>query len=382
MQSCLQACLRRARAPSPPPAVRFQRLAAAMSNSPSGRPQVNYIRAVANDPVRGPQYTAQTFHDVTAPIDLAVDRECAVPGSRFCALESQRPENLPHNRYSNIFPFDVNRVPVANAAGGDYINASVIQVPLTNAMMRDNAYIAMQGPQPHTVGNVWRMVYQRQVRLIVCLTKQVESRRVKYDQYWAEDGDFEVPMGGAATLTVDHVAIETPEAPGDMLASYQRQLAVGRRYRATEAAAGTVANLAGVTLRKFDLTYKCPEQGDYTTTVWQLDAPLWPDHGTVDVDALLSLMELARFVSPSLRNPMVVHCSAGCGRTGTFIAVDVITRYLEAKLAFPEWDRHEDIVAAVVADLRSQRVQMVQTRGQFELVYQAVARYLKDMGIH
>ncbi|KAI9220897.1 protein-tyrosine phosphatase-like protein [Blastocladiella britannica] len=325
------------------------------------------------------------FQQVVAATDDVAYSSAADPRSPYCALASQTPDNVPQNRYSNIFPFDRNCVPIAGSAQTPYINASWIEFPLTSGTTRDRAHIATQGPLPHTIGAFWRMVHQHGSPLIVCLTKQKEGGRVKYDPYYLPNDQFSVPYDDGSSISIAHVATETIARPGELLAAYRRHVELGARYRfRPEHTPRAITQIHNLTLHKFVLR-GVPDPGSGAAAppdrdVWIMDSAEWPDHQAIDADALLSMVELARFINPSIRSPMVVHCSAGCGRTGTFIAVDCITRYLESGIRSAHFDHGPDLVAQVVADLKTQRVQMVQSLAQFELVYRAVARYMWLMG--
>ncbi|KNE56074.1 hypothetical protein AMAG_01916 [Allomyces macrogynus ATCC 38327] len=343
----------------------------------SGRLQLGYIHQVLQHPERA-RYWRRTFKNVIDVVDRGEVYQTP-PDPRYTVDAAEGEENVYKNRYTNIIPFDRNRVPLVNMHN-DYINASFISMPLSNSTERDPAYIATQGPTKESILDFWRMVYQREANLVLCLSQLVESGRPKVDQYWIDNGSFLVPIDDGSQIQVTHVATETPDRPGELLTSFRRHIESGRRYKDNNQVASAFLQLGGITLRKFDLDYRSA-QGTANTQVWHLFSSAWPDHGVIAIDSLLTIVELSRFINVSIRNPLVVHCSAGCGRTGTFIAVDFLTRYLEDGLRFPEFDAHPDLVAAVVADLRRQRVQMVQALRQFELVYESVARYLELIGI-
>ncbi|ORZ40384.1 protein-tyrosine phosphatase-like protein [Catenaria anguillulae PL171] len=338
--------------------------------------QLDFVADLLRQPLdTRAHYMSSTYKNILDELDTASDQQINVPGAPLAAVESQRPENKPLNRYSNVYPFDKNRVVVGD---NGYINASAIAVPLSSQATRDPAYIAAQGPLAHTVADFWRMIHQHSTDLIICLTKDQENGRRKYNPYFAPSQHF--PF-----LSTTPKTRNSPSTlPTAMLGAFRKHVEVGERYRNHPGAPLAVTQIANVVLRKFEVkVVQGPGQDVVENSkrdVWQIDCLGWPDHGALAVDELLAVVELARFVSPSVRRPWVVHCSAGCGRTGTLIAVDFITRYLESGIRAPYFGDHNDLVAATVTDLRSQRVLMVQTLVQFELVYAAVARYMELMG--
>lgn len=299
------------------------------------------------------------------------------PRSQFYSSISQN--NKDKNRYSNIFPYDYNAVPTIDTTNC-YINASAIDLPLRNNFGRDRAFIAAQGPLPNTVFDFWRLVYQREVRLIVCLASPTEGKSVKFHPYWTEK--LKIPVGNA-TLEVTLVETEkwNPEklSKSSLFHGYIRHLE-GQRYKEHPCTYKVFTMLNNVTLRKFNLKFKslsCVNESN----VFLLSCSSWPDHKIMPVDEFLALLELSRFINCSIRNPVLVHCSAGVGRTGTFIAIDFITRYLEDSLNFRDFSLDPDIVYSTVLDLRKQRVNMVGSLEQFKFIYECVVHYFSGLGI-
>ncbi|XP_069831294.1 receptor-type tyrosine-protein phosphatase beta isoform X1 [Dendropsophus ebraccatus] len=241
------------------------------------------------------------------------------------------PENRGKNRYNNILPYDFTRVKLSNVDDdpcSDYINASYTP---GNNFRRE--YIATQGPLPGTKDDFWKMVWEQNVHNIVMVTQCVEKGRVKCDHYWPFDqdslyyGDLIVQMLSESVL---------PEW----------------------------------TIREFKI---CSEdQLDAARLVRHFHYTVWPDHGVPETTQ--SLIQFVRTVRDYINRtpgagPTVVHCSAGVGRTGTFIALDRILQQVDTKDSV-------DIYGAVY-DLRLHRVHMVQTECQYVYLHQCVRDVLR-----
>ncbi|XP_077194911.1 receptor-type tyrosine-protein phosphatase beta isoform X2 [Paroedura picta] len=241
------------------------------------------------------------------------------------------PENRGKNRYNNILPYDTTRVKLSNVDDdpcSDYINASYIP---GNNFRRE--YIATQGPLPGTKDDFWKMAWEQNVHNIVMVTQCVEKGRVKCDHYWPFDqdslyyGDLIVQMLSESVL---------PEW----------------------------------TIREFNVCSE--EQLDSSRLIRQFHYTVWPDHGVPETTQ--SLIQFVRTVRDYINRtpragPTILHCSAGVGRTGTFIALDRILQQLESKDSV-------DIYGAV-HDLRLHRVHMVQTECQYVYLHQCVRDVLR-----
>ncbi|KAM8972134.1 receptor-type tyrosine-protein phosphatase beta [Pelodytes ibericus] len=241
------------------------------------------------------------------------------------------PENRGKNRYNNILPYDSTRVKLSNVDDdpcSDYINASYTP---GNSFRRE--YIATQGPLPGTKDDFWKMVWEQNVHNVVMVTQCVEKGRVKCDHYWPFDqdslyyGDLIVQMLSESVL---------PEW----------------------------------TIREFKI---CSEdQLDSARVVRHFHYTVWPDHGVPETTQ--SLIQFVRTVRDYINRspgtgPTVVHCSAGVGRTGTFIALDRILQQMDTKDSV-------DIYGAVY-DLRLHRVHMVQTECQYLYLHQCIRDVLR-----
>ncbi|XP_043821143.1 receptor-type tyrosine-protein phosphatase beta isoform X2 [Dromiciops gliroides] len=241
------------------------------------------------------------------------------------------PENRGKNRYNNILPYDTTRVKLSNVDDdpcSDYINASYIP---GNNFRRE--YIATQGPLPGTKDDFWKMSWEQNVHNIVMVTQCVEKGRVKCDHYW----------------------------PADQDSLYYGDLIVQMLSESV---------LSEWTIREFKICSE--EQLDVSRLIRHFHYTVWPDHGVPETTQ--SLIQFVRTVRDYINRtpgagPTIVHCSAGVGRTGTFIALDRILQQLDSKDAV-------DIYGAV-HDLRLHRVHMVQTECQYVYLHQCVRDVLR-----
>ncbi|XP_026355815.2 receptor-type tyrosine-protein phosphatase beta isoform X2 [Ursus arctos] len=241
------------------------------------------------------------------------------------------PENRGKNRYNNILPYDASRVKLSNVDDdpcSDYINASYIP---GNNFRRE--YIATQGPLPGTKDDFWKMAWEQNVHNIVMVTQCVEKGRVKCDHYWPADQD---------SLYY-----------GDLILQMLSE-----------------SVLPEWTIREFRICSE--EQLDAHRLIRHFHYTVWPDHGVPETTQ--SLIQFVRTVRDYISRspgagPTVVHCSAGVGRTGTFIALDRILQQLDSKDSV-------DIYGAV-NDLRLHRVHMVQTECQYVYLHQCVRDVLR-----
>ncbi|XP_056656711.1 receptor-type tyrosine-protein phosphatase beta isoform X2 [Monodelphis domestica] len=241
------------------------------------------------------------------------------------------PENRGKNRYNNILPYDTTRVKLSNVDDdpcSDYINASYIP---GNNFRRE--YIATQGPLPGTKDDFWKMSWEQNVHNIVMVTQCVEKGRVKCDHYW----------------------------PADQDSLYYGDLIVQMLSESV---------LSEWTIREFKICSE--EQLDANRLIRHFHYTVWPDHGVPETTQ--SLIQFVRTVRDYINRtpgagPTIVHCSAGVGRTGTFIALDRILQQLDSKDSV-------DIYGAV-HDLRLHRVHMVQTECQYVYLHQCVRDVLR-----
>ncbi|XP_029589716.1 receptor-type tyrosine-protein phosphatase kappa isoform X4 [Salmo trutta] len=259
---------------------------------------------------------------------------------------AKKDTNRTKNRYGNIIAYDHSRVilqPMEDDPSSDYINANYIDVSgaassigervrhnrpsliwlYRDGYQRPSHYIATQGPVHETVYDFWRMVWQEQSACIVMVTNLVEVGRVKCYKYWPDDaevyGDFKVTF----------VEVEP---------------------------------LAEYVVRTFTLERRGFNE---LREVKQFHFTGWPDHGVpYHATGLLSFIRRVKISNPPSAGPIVVHCSAGAGRTGCYIVIDIM-------LDMAEREGVVDIYNCVKA-LRSRRINMVQTEEQYIFIHDAI----------
>nr|XP_014349138.1 PREDICTED: receptor-type tyrosine-protein phosphatase mu [Latimeria chalumnae] len=234
---------------------------------------------------------------------------------------AKKDENRMKNRYGNIIAYDHSRVRLQTQEGetsSDYINANYV-----DGYHRPNHYVATQGPMQETIYDFWKMVWQENTASIVMVTNLVEVGRVKCCKYWPDD--TEIYRDIKVTL------IET-----ELLAEY-----VVRTFAVEKRGAHEIREI-----RQFHFTG-------------------WPDHGVpYHATGLLGFVRRVKSKSPPGAGPLVVHCSAGAGRTGCFIVIDIM-------LDMAEREGVVDIYNCV-RELRSRRVNMVQTEEQYVFIHDAI----------
>ncbi|XP_066048762.1 receptor-type tyrosine-protein phosphatase F isoform X10 [Chamaea fasciata] len=255
-------------------------------------------------------------------LKFSQEYESIDPGQQFTWENSNLEVNKPKNRYANVIAYDHSRViltSIDGVPGSDYINANYI-----DGYRKQNAYIATQGPLPETLSDFWRMVWEQRTATIVMMTRLEEKSRVKCDQYW--------PSRGAETYGMIQVTLlDTVE-------------------------------LATYTVRTFAL---CKNGSNEKTELRQFQFMAWPDHGVPEYPTpILAFLRRVKACNPTDAGPMVVHCSAGVGRTGCFIVID-------AMLERMKHEKTVDIYGHVTC-MRSQRNYMVQTEDQYIFIHEAL----------
>ncbi|XP_067415990.1 phosphatidylinositol phosphatase PTPRQ isoform X4 [Emydura macquarii macquarii] len=248
----------------------------------------------------------------------------------LASADADLPWNRSKNRFPNIKPYNNNRVKLiadAGMPGSDYINASYV-----SGYLCPNEFIATQGPLPGTVGDFWRMVWETRAKTLVMLTQCFEKGRVRCHQYWPEDNKPVTVFGDIViTKLVEDIHIDW-----------------------------TIRDL------------KIERHGD-CMMVRQCNFTAWPEHGVPETTAsLIHFVKLIRASRAHDNTPMVVHCSAGVGRTGVYIALDHLTQHI---------DDHDFVdIYGLVAELRSERMCMVQNLAQYIFLHQCVLDLLTSKG--
>ncbi|XP_034045247.1 receptor-type tyrosine-protein phosphatase S-like isoform X14 [Thalassophryne amazonica] len=255
-------------------------------------------------------------------LKFSQEYESIDPGQQFTWENSNLEVNKPKNRYANVIAYDHSRVilsSIEGVPGSDYINANYI-----DGYRRQNAYIATQGSLPETFGDFWRMVWEQHTANVIMMTKLEEKSRVKCDQYW--------PTRGTETYGLIQVTLlDTVE-------------------------------LATYSVRTFAL-YKSGSNEKREVRHFQFTA--WPDHGVPEHPTpFLAFLRRVKACNPPDAGPMIVHCSAGVGRTGCFIIIDAMTERIKQEKTL-------DIYGHVTL-MRSQRNYMVQTEDQYIFIHDAL----------
>ncbi|XP_028829964.1 receptor-type tyrosine-protein phosphatase delta isoform X26 [Denticeps clupeoides] len=255
-------------------------------------------------------------------LKLSQEYESIDPGQQFTWEHSNLEVNKPKNRYANVIAYDHYRVllsAIDGIPGSDYINGNYI-----DGYRKQNAYIATQGPLPETFGDFWRMIWEQRSSNIVMMTKLEERSRVKCDQYW--------PTRGTETYGLIQVTlVDTVE-------------------------------LATYCVRTFSL-YKNGSSEKREVRQFQFTA--WPDHGVPEHPTpFLSFLRRVKACNPPDAGPMIVHCSAGVGRTGCFIVIDAMLERIKH-------EKTVDIYGHVTL-MRAQRNYMVQTEDQYVFIHDAL----------
>ncbi|XP_027875938.1 receptor-type tyrosine-protein phosphatase S isoform X11 [Xiphophorus couchianus] len=253
---------------------------------------------------------------------LSQEYESIDPSQQFTWEHSNLEVNKPKNRYANVIAYDHTRVvlaPTDGILGSDYINANFI-----DGYRKQNAYIATQGPLAETFGDFWKMVWEQRTASVVMMTRLEEKSRIKCDQYW--------PSRGTETYGMTQVTLlDTME-------------------------------LATFCVRTFSLHKSGSSE---RREVRQFQFTTWPDHGVPEYPTpFLNFLRRVKACNPPDAGPIIVHCSAGVGRTGCFIVIDAMLERI----------RHErtvDIYGHVTL-MRSQRNYMVQTEDQYSFIHESL----------
>ncbi|XP_058389727.1 receptor-type tyrosine-protein phosphatase C [Diceros bicornis minor] len=248
--------------------------------------------------------------------------------SKFSIKDARKPFNQNKNRYVDILPYDYNRVELSDIngdAGSNYINASYI-----DGFKEPRKYIAAQGPRDETVDDFWRMIWEQKATVIVMVTRCEEGNRNKCAEYWPSMEEGSRAFGDVVVKINEH------------------------------------KRCPDYIIQKLNVTNKKEKVTGREVTHIQFTS--WPDHGVPeDPHLLLKLRRRVNAFSNFFSGPIVVHCSAGVGRTGTYIGIDAMLEGLEA-------ENKVDVYGYVVK-LRRQRCLMVQVEAQYILIHQALVEY-------
>ncbi|XP_013775548.1 receptor-type tyrosine-protein phosphatase epsilon-like [Limulus polyphemus] len=232
---------------------------------------------------------------------------------------AKKQENRLKNRYGNLMAYDHSRVILEyqnTDQSSDYINANYI-----DGYERQKEYIATQGPKPNTVVDFWRMVWQEGVTLIAMVTNLVEKGKIKSDKYWPDS----TKKYGSVTVTL-----------------IKREV-----------------------FAHFNVQELIACSGSESREIKQFHFTAWPDHGVpLYTVSLVSFLKRVRTFKQVSDGPLLVHCSAGVGRTGTLILLDIMMNMAKV-------EHHVDLLK-YLNKLRQNRINMVDTVDQYIFAYKAV----------
>lgn len=253
-------------------------------------------------------------------------------GNNFAALAGQEEGNKLKNRYTNIVAYDHTRVYLQTLPGhpdSHYINANYI-----DSYNQQGAYIATQGPLQNTIEDFWRMVWEQRCQVIVMITKLEERGRRKCERYWPSKG-------------------------------------MSERFRDIEVSMDGKEKFCTYVLRTFNLRYKPRRHGKaQEMTVKHYHYIDWPDHGVPSHTLpVLDFVLRSSEANPEGAGPIIVHCSAGVGRTGTYIVIDSMLKQIK--------DCGKVNVFGFLKRIRTQRNYLVQTEEQYVFIHDVLLEWVK-----
>ncbi|XP_073233034.1 tyrosine-protein phosphatase non-receptor type 2-like isoform X2 [Porites lutea] len=239
------------------------------------------------------------------------------------------PENRQLNRYRDVLPYDHSRI-ILKEQSPDYINANLVEVPRLN-----QSYILTQGPLPHTVEHFWQMIWEQKSAAVVMLNKVVEKNQKKCFQYWPCGEVY----GHVDQMEFGNFRIYYIQEKGDEF----------------------------FTIRTLELESVLSGE---KRVIYHFHYFTWPDFGvpTSPATFLAFLFEVRKAgVLSSDVGPCVIHCSAGIGRSGTFVMVDSILKEIE----YAE-DMDQISITDVLLEVRQYRAGLIQTPDQLRFTYLAI----------
>jgi len=381
---------------------------------------MDLIGGVGQIPIKQPAaITNQVESDLPIWLRRAADEKDngKLVAEKFLQIEKREQRRMQEALSANVVYGSHSRVKLQGVSEGgcDYVNANHVQATWSN-----KRYIATQGPLPTTFNDFWNVVWQQDVRVIVMLTAEREGGQVKAHNYWGSKqyGHLQLNFLGEHRASLEPSKIHRRR---DRPALGQRRSTNPQPGKPPkEATSSPSSEQPYVIVRKFTLSH-ADHPFERMREITQLQYSSWPDFGAPAHPAhLLGLIEQCDAVvrqtngghasgpDPPHGRPVLVHCSAGCGRTGTFCTVDSVIDMLKRQRqsrnvrqgtpmdvdttsqgsnpffnsSAVDWSwvnrDDQDLIEKTVEEFRFQRLSMVQSLRQFVLCYESVLEWLVE----
>ncbi|KAI0232568.1 Tyrosine-protein phosphatase non-receptor type 12 [Lamellibrachia satsuma] len=267
--------------------------------------------------------------------------------NRYPATEALKAVNLKKNRFKDIAPYDYTRVNLDKkdgVAGSDYINANFIK-----GVNGKPTYIASQGPLPHTTTDFWRMLWQYEIHVVIMVCREFEMERPRCHRYWPNKDE---------TLTFDDISVTLIE----------------EQHPDPDVCNCLIEEQHPDPDDQFVFRQLQAVHGEMTRTVHHLHFLAWPDRFVPsEVTHVIDLLAKAREFQTCDVPPIVVHCSAGCGRTGSLVVIDYVWNLLKTRKLPADFSLFD-----IIKTMRTQRPSFVQSEEQYYFVHKAVQFLFKE----